>query len=157
MVHAHLENRSVLLSSIHRWLLLFSAGCGDWEAKPVTLVGCDWEGMELFIRIQECLRMKSFREPLRCDGTSVRNAGPEACWEHDFSQLAKEKTGPIPKKEGRRQMLILDDASWHKAARLNWHHFEPKFLPGYSLDFNSLGNFVAEEVCGARTTTVQTW
>ncbi len=29
-------------------------------------------------------------------------------------------------------------ASWHKAARLNWHHFEVKFLPGYSPDFNPI-------------------
>ena len=37
-----------------------------------------------------------------------------------------------------RQILILDNASWHKSARLNWHHFEPKFLPGYSPDFNPI-------------------
>jgi len=37
-----------------------------------------------------------------------------------------------------RQILIVDNASWHKASRLNWHHFEPKFLPGYSPDFNPI-------------------
>lgn len=37
-----------------------------------------------------------------------------------------------------RQLIVLDNASWHKAGRLNWHHFEPKFLPGYSPDFNPI-------------------
>jgi transposase len=44
----------------------------------------------------------------------------------------------VPQKDGVRRLLILDNASWHKAARLNWHHFEPKFLPGYSPDFNPI-------------------
>lgn len=44
----------------------------------------------------------------------------------------------VPKREGVRQLLILDNASWHKAARLNWHHFEPVYLPGYSPDFNPI-------------------
>lgn len=44
----------------------------------------------------------------------------------------------VPRKEGVRQLLVWDNASWHKAARLNWHHFEPKFLPGYSPDFNPI-------------------
>lgn len=44
----------------------------------------------------------------------------------------------VPKIEGTHQLLILDNASWHKAARLNWHHFEPVYLPGYSPDFNPI-------------------
>jgi len=36
----------------------------------------------------------------------------------------------LPKVEGVRQLLVLDNASWHKATRLNWHHFEPAYLPG---------------------------
>lgn len=43
----------------------------------------------------------------------------------------------VPKND-KRQLLILDNASWHKAAHLNWHHFEPVFLPAYSPDFNSI-------------------
>ncbi|MFO1511689.1 MAG: transposase [Verrucomicrobiota bacterium] len=41
-------------------------------------------------------------------------------------------------KAGVRQLVIVDNASWHKSSRLNWHHFEPKFLPGYSPDFNPI-------------------
>jgi transposase len=44
----------------------------------------------------------------------------------------------IPPDPQKRRILILDNASWHKAARLNWHHFECKFLPAYSPDFNPI-------------------
>lgn len=44
----------------------------------------------------------------------------------------------VPPNPPRRQLLIMDNASWHKAARLNWHHFEPVYLPGYSPDFNPI-------------------
>jgi transposase len=44
----------------------------------------------------------------------------------------------VPKRAGVRQILIVDNASWHKATRLNWHHFEPWYLPGYSPDFNPI-------------------
>jgi transposase len=55
-----------------------------------------------------------------------------------FQFFLDELAKAVPKKEGVRQLLILDNASWHKAARLNWHHFAPKFLPGYSPDFNPI-------------------
>jgi len=44
----------------------------------------------------------------------------------------------VPKIEGVRQLLVMDNASWHKATRLKWHHFEPVYLPGYSPDFNPI-------------------
>ena len=53
------------------------------------------------------------------------------CFLDEFAKAA-------PAKEGVRQIFILDNASWHKSSRLNWHHFEPKFLPGYSPDFNPI-------------------
>ena len=43
-----------------------------------------------------------------------------------------------PPEPGKRRILILDNASWHKATRLCWHHFECRFLPGYSPDFNPI-------------------
>lgn len=55
-----------------------------------------------------------------------------------FQFFLDEMAKAVPKKDGVRQILILDNASWHKAARLQWHHFEPKFLPGYSPDFNPI-------------------
>lgn len=44
----------------------------------------------------------------------------------------------IPPDPGKRRVLILDNASWHKAARLRWHHFEVRFLPAYSPDLNPI-------------------
>jgi len=44
----------------------------------------------------------------------------------------------VPPDPAKRRILILDNASWHKAARLNWHHFEVRFLPAYSPDLNPI-------------------
>lgn len=55
-----------------------------------------------------------------------------------FQFFLDEMAKAVPKKEGVRQLLIVDNASWHRAARVRWHHFEPKFLPGYSPDFNPI-------------------
>jgi transposase len=51
-----------------------------------------------------------------------------------LDQMARE----VPQVEGKRQVLVVDNASWHKAKRLNWHHLEPLFLPAYSPDFNPI-------------------
>ena len=37
-----------------------------------------------------------------------------------------------------RNILILDNASWHKRKSLDWHFFEPLYLPPYSPDFNPI-------------------
>jgi len=55
-----------------------------------------------------------------------------------FQVFLDELAETVPKREGVRQMLILDNASWHKTQRLNWHHFEPWYLPAYSPDFNPI-------------------
>jgi len=49
----------------------------------------------------------------------------------------------LPPDPAKRRILLLDNASWHKAARLCWHHFECRFLPGYSPDFNPIGTALA--------------
>ena len=43
-----------------------------------------------------------------------------------------------PEKKNVRQILVMDNASWHKTKTLNWHHFEPQYLPPYSPDFNPI-------------------
>jgi transposase len=40
--------------------------------------------------------------------------------------------------ERKRQVFILDNASWHKRKSLNWGRFEPVYLPPYSPDFNPI-------------------
>lgn len=46
-----------------------------------------------------------------------------------------EENQPV---EGRRAVLGIDNASWHKVKRLNWHHFEPMYLSVYSPDLKSI-------------------
>ena len=55
-----------------------------------------------------------------------------------FQFFLDEMASAIPRKEGVRQVLVMDNASWHKSPRLNWRHFEPMFLPSYSPDFNPI-------------------
>ncbi len=38
----------------------------------------------------------------------------------------------------KQNLLILDNASWHKRKSLNWHFFEPIYLPPYSPDLNPI-------------------
>ncbi|MBF0467259.1 MAG: IS630 family transposase [Nitrospirae bacterium] len=42
------------------------------------------------------------------------------------------------KPERKRNILILDNASWHKNKTLNWGNFEPIYLPPYSPDLNPI-------------------
>jgi len=46
-----------------------------------------------------------------------------------------EDCPPVP---GKQDILIMDNASWHKVKSLRWHHFEPLYLPPYSPDFNPI-------------------
>lgn len=46
-----------------------------------------------------------------------------------------------PPEEGKRVCLVLDNASWHKTGRLEWHHIEKVFLPPYSPDLNPIERF----------------
>ncbi len=43
-----------------------------------------------------------------------------------------------PPKNDIKQIIVLDNASWHKSKKLNWHHFQPAYLPPYSPDFNPI-------------------
>jgi len=39
---------------------------------------------------------------------------------------------------GKRNILICDNASWHKKKSLDWGELEPQFLPPYSPDYNPI-------------------
>jgi len=43
-----------------------------------------------------------------------------------------------PPSPGKRVVLILDNAGWHKTKSLRWQHIEPVYLPPYSPDFNPI-------------------
>ena len=44
----------------------------------------------------------------------------------------------VPAENGKQIHLVLDNAGWHKSARLNWHHITPFYLSPYSPDFNPI-------------------
>lgn len=41
-------------------------------------------------------------------------------------------------RERKRNVMIVDNASWHKSRSLQWHCFDPLYLPPYSPDFNPI-------------------
>ena len=43
-----------------------------------------------------------------------------------YLDFLAEEIAPL---DSKGQLLIVDNASWHKAQRLNWHHFEVRYLP----------------------------
>jgi transposase len=42
----------------------------------------------------------------------------------------------VSQRRGKRVVLDLDNAGWHKTKSLRWHHIELVYLPPYSPDFN---------------------
>jgi len=55
-----------------------------------------------------------------------------------FQAFLDEANTSVNLKERVRQILILDNASWHKAKRLDFGRFEPMYLPAYSPDLNPI-------------------
>lgn len=56
----------------------------------------------------------------------------------DMFQAFLDETNRHLQLERKRNILIVDNASWHRRACLNWGCFEPLFLPPYSPDFNPI-------------------
>jgi transposase len=54
-----------------------------------------------------------------------------------FQAFLREANNDL-RLERPRQVLIVDNASWHKAKRLDWGRFEPFYLPRYSPDLNPI-------------------
>ena len=55
-----------------------------------------------------------------------------------FQVFLDTMAGEAPPGKGRRLLPVLDNASWHKTTRLDWHHIEPVYLPPYGPDFNPI-------------------
>lgn len=55
-----------------------------------------------------------------------------------FQAFLDTMAAEAPETEGKRVVLVLDNASWHKAKALRWHHIQPVYLPPYSPDFNPI-------------------
>lgn len=56
----------------------------------------------------------------------------------DVFQAFLDEANKIVNLTRPRQILIVDNASWHRAKRLNWGRFEPLYLPPYSPDLNPI-------------------
>ena len=55
-----------------------------------------------------------------------------------FQVFIDEFVKSHPPTANRQILLVLDNASWHKPKRLNWHHIKPLYLPPYSPDLNPI-------------------
>lgn len=55
-----------------------------------------------------------------------------------FQAFLNTMAEEIPAEQGKQIHLVLDNAAWHKAASLNWHHIKPVYLAPYSPDFNPI-------------------
>lgn len=44
----------------------------------------------------------------------------------------------------KRIILVMDNATWHKAKILDWHHIIPMYLPAYSPDLNPIERLWAQ-------------
>jgi hypothetical protein len=60
------------------------------------------------------------------------------CNSQVFQAWLDEFAIDCPSQDGKQDYLILDNASWHKTKSLNWHHFQPIYLPAYSPDLNPI-------------------
>lgn len=53
-------------------------------------------------------------------------------------QLMLDEANQAVRTERPRNLLIMDNASWHKCKSLRWGAFEPVYLPPYSPDLNPI-------------------
>jgi len=53
-----------------------------------------------------------------------------------FQDFIQELNAAVNKR--RRNVVILDNAAWHKTSKLNWGILEPMYLPTYSPDLNPI-------------------
>jgi len=60
------------------------------------------------------------------------------CDSEVFQRFLDHLAQSVPDDPHKRRYLIVDNASWHKVKRLNWHHFTPKYLPPSSPDLNPI-------------------
>ncbi len=58
--------------------------------------------------------------------------------DRDCFQLMLDEAGGTVRTTRRRNLLIMDNASWHKCKSLRWGVFEPIYLPPYSPDLNPI-------------------
>lgn len=56
----------------------------------------------------------------------------------EMFQIFLDEANKDVRLERPRNLLIMDNASWHKNKKTRWGRFEPIYLPGYSPDLNPI-------------------
>lgn len=54
-----------------------------------------------------------------------------------FQVFLREASAAI-RSDRERQIMVLDNASWHRVKTIDWGRFEPLYLPAYSPDLNPI-------------------
>ena len=132
----------------------FRQNMDQWLADPsVTLWFCDETGIEGDPRPRHRWVQPGSRPTVPYFGKHIRQnvigavcpqSGGLSALVFDgvdtavFQCFLDELAAAAPPVSGQRQLLIMDNASWHKSGALQWHHFEPVYLPAYSPDFNPI-------------------
>ena len=135
----------------------FKENLGGWLADPVVkLWFCDESGIEGDPRPRHRWVKKGSRPEIPYAGSHLRRnvigavcpgSGELSCliFTHCdtviFQEFLNNMARDAPLEAGVRQLLVMDNASWHKAKALDFHHFEPVYLPPYSPDFNPIERF----------------
>lgn len=131
----------------------FVAGLKVWMAdNGIELWFCDESGFEGDPRPRRRWAKKGEKARLTKNGDHVRmNVTGMVCprtgetflfeFTHsdtDVFQFFLDEANKTLASSRPRQLLICDNASWHRAKRLDWGRFEPVFLPAYSPDLNPI-------------------
>ena len=58
--------------------------------------------------------------------------------DRDVFQVFLDEANEHVQTERKRNVIICDNASWHRAKSIQWGKFEPMFLPSYSPDLNPI-------------------
>ena len=132
----------------------FKEDLSQWMADPATeLWFCDECGIEADPRPRKRWVIKGSKPTIGYAGTHIRRSvigavHPQSgalsalifshCNTDVFQAFLDNLAHEYPPKPNKSYRLILDNATWHKAKKLNWHHFIPTYLPSYSPDFNPI-------------------
>lgn len=58
--------------------------------------------------------------------------------DREMFQVFLDETAKCVQPKRKRNILIVDNASWHKSKTIDWHNFEVQYLPPYSPDLNPI-------------------
>lgn len=121
------------------------------SAPKVDLWFCDETGFAGDPVPRQIMCLKGSRPTISYYGSHVRSSAIGAVRPSDgklislvvpfvdtgvFQAFIQELNEAVNKR--RRNVVILDNASWHKTSKLNWGILEPMYLPTYSPDLNPI-------------------